>query len=226
MPKVLYVDDDIIVGETIVSFLKMQGFDVQFVTSFDALEVMMRSFMPDVVLLDLEVGNSNGIDEMARLRSYASNVPVIFISSHVDGKYAMQAVNAGAEVYLRKPVDCEELYAYINKVLPNECNETQNAEVKLGQFTFDLINNKLNDADRREVHLTKNERLVLGVLAQNVGKVVARDVFYDKIWPDGNASYDSLNNYVSHLRTKLCQNDEVAIIAKSKEGFMLSLECK
>jgi len=223
MSKVLYVDDDIIVGETIVSFLKLKGLEVQFVTSFSALEVMVRSFQPDVILLDLEVGEDNGVDEMLRVKTYAPNVPVIFVSSHVDGMYAMQAVNAGAEVYLRKPIDCEELYAYINKVLSDGNVGTPKKKIRFGMFTFDLVNNKLYGSDGKEVHLTKNEKAVLGVLVQSVGEVVSRDVFYEKIWPDGNASYDSLNNYVSHLRTKLCYSGNVKILAKSKEGFMLSV---
>lgn len=219
--KVLLVDDDVIQGEVIVTCLKSEGFNVEYVTSLLAMESMVKTFCPNVIVLDIEVGEGNGIDEMRHIREYAPDTPVIFISSHVDSDTAVRALGAGGAVYLRKPFEIVELAAYIRNFSNTE--KTESLVVEIGGVSIDTGNRELTHADGAVERLTKMQLETLLTLIENANKLTPRTLLYNKLWPDGNSSEASLDNLISKLRKMLSSETSLKIETIPKKGFELKI---
>lgn len=220
MTKVVYIDDDPAQGEAVSWGLERNGVSVEYATSYSALEGLVRNFRPDVLLFDLEVNGLDGITEMKKARAYAPDVPVIFMSSHADSVYASDAVIAGAEVYLRKPVDIAELLAYINKYAASRPRGAART-AGIGRLVFDMEENVLTDGGQ-SFSIPNKEAKVLRMLVENMGCIVTRRQLFGKLWPDGNGSNDSLNNYISKIRRLLSADSTITLETLPKQGFRLS----
>lgn len=221
--KVLVVDDDVALGDVIVMCLKSEGYDVEYTTSLLAMESLVGAFRPNIIVLDVEVGEGNGIDEMNHILEYAPGIPVVFISSHVDSDTVVRAIKAGGENFLRKPLDMAELVAYINRYTNNKGNVVTRIE-KIGSVSIGVDDRVLTHADGTTERLTKMQHEVLLTLIHNANNITSRKLLNDKLWPDGNGSSASLDNLISKLRKILSQDTDIKIDTLSKMGFALRLK--
>lgn len=219
--KVLMVDDDVTLGEVVVTCLKSEGYDVEYVTSLLAMESMVKAFRPNVIVLDIEVGEGNGVDEMHHLREYAPTTPVIFISSHVESEMVVKAIGAGGAVYLRKPFEIVELIAYMRSLVKVEVAESR--IVKIGGISLDAEERTLTHADGSIDRLTVMQAEALSTLIENANTPTSRSQLYNKLWPDGNASDASLDNIISKLRKMLAADGNIKIETLPKVGFELKV---
>lgn len=219
--KVLMVDDDVALGDVVVTCLRSEGFNAEYVTSLLAMESMVKAFLPNIIVLDIEVGEGNGVDEMKRIREYAPNTPVIFISSHVDSETLVSAIEAGGTIYLRKPLVLTELMVYLRK-FANVDKETTNV-VKIGNISIDTANRTLTHADGTMERLTAMQQDVMLILIENANKPTSRSQLCNKLWPDGNSSYASLDNIISKLRKTLSTDTTISIKTLPKVGFELKI---
>lgn len=217
--KVLMVDDDVAFGDVVVTCLRMEGFNVEYVTTLLAMESMVKAFHPNVIVLDVEVGEGNGVAEMGHIREYAPNTPVIFVSSHVDSETLVSAIEAGGTIYLRKPLDMTELMAYLRKIA-NVDKKTNNI-IKIGDISIDTANRTLTHADGTAERLTAMQQDVLLILIENANKPTTRTQLCDKLWPEGNYSDASLDNIISKLRKLLTPEVNMKIETLPKVGFEL-----
>jgi len=217
--KVLMVDDDVMLGEIVVTGLKMEGYNVEYVTTLLAMGSIVKAFRPNVIVLDIEVGEGNGVDEMHNIRKYAPNTPIIFISSHVESEMVVKAIGAGGAVYLRKPFEIVELIAYIRSLVKVEMTESH--AVEIGGISIDTEKRTLTHANGSIERLTAMQAEVLMTLIENANNPTLRSQLYDNLWPDGNASDASLDNIMSKLRKVLAIDTNIKIETLRKVGFEL-----
>ena len=116
--KVLFVDDDIALGQVVILALRALGYAAEYCTTLVGIQGVVQEMQPDIMVLDVEIGEKNGIDAVAELKLTAPDTPILFVSSHIAGSEVARALDAGGIAYLRKPFEMEELVAYIRRHTP------------------------------------------------------------------------------------------------------------
>ena len=167
--KILVVEDDTFIGESIKEYFELQNNKVDcFVSSKRALETIHPSYY-DIFLFDIEMEGMSGFELYRELKRYV-DVPVIFLTAYSDIEHIEEAFDLGAVDYIKKPFDLRELELRVKRVLFKGTNY-----IKIGDgYAFDLKKLKLfyNDV---EVELTPNEKYFLELLCQNIGQIVSSE---------------------------------------------------
>lgn len=217
--KVLFVDDDLIIGKAVVLSLQNNGYDVFFQSSLTAIESIISELNPNIIILDVEIGKDDGIDASKNIRNLFPNIPIIFVSSHIDSSVAIRALENGGVTYLRKPFNYDELTAYIKRY----ANIEHINEIKFGMFTLDFYNRILiNNNNNNKQNLNKKESLLLKILVSNINKITLREFIIDEIWNNNYESNKSLNNYIAKIRQYLLEDNSIQIETVSGEGYKLT----
>ncbi|PZF79877.1 response regulator [Jiangella anatolica] len=202
-PRVLVVDDVPALTRALAINLRARGWDV--VTAADgrgALEAAARRH-PDVVVLDLGLPDLSGIEVIAGLRGWTS-VPIIVLSARQDSADKVRALDAGADDYVTKPFDMEELLARLRaawrRSLPSASGESV---VVAGELSIDLARKKVSRSGS-DVRLTPTEWHLLEVLVRNAGTLVSREQLLREVWgPSYSKETGYLRVYTAQLRRKL-----------------------
>lgn len=216
--KVLFVDDDVALGNIVTMALADLGYEIHYQSSLTAIKSVVRELMPDIIVLDVEIGRKNGIDMTPELKMIAPEVPVLFVSSHVDSSEVVRALNAGGVAYLKKPFEIEELVAYISR-------HTVSFHVKpaqIGKFTLNSEDNLLMKGEEMVRKLSVFESKLLKLLMLNIDKVITREQIERELWEDGSGNEQSLNNYIAKLRKYLSEDESLELMTIPKVGYKLS----
>jgi two-component system KDP operon response regulator KdpE len=202
--KILVIDDEEQTVQLIAMLLEQRGFEV--IKAYRADEGLRQAYrhQPDLVLLDVMMNDMTGWDVCTRLREM-SEVPIMFVTARGDVKDIVNGLNIGADDYIVKPFDNEELIARVRAHLRRAPYPELSEELKFdnGNFRINFLNREVW-VDGELVHLTPKEFSLLAVLIQNVGNVVARAELVKQAWGvEYKESVDSLKLYVHYLRQKL-----------------------
>ena len=206
-PLILVVEDDAPVRNLITTTLKANDYRYLVAANGESAILEASSHNPDIVLLDLGLPDLDGVEVIARVRTW-SNMPIIVISARSEDGDKIEALDAGADDYLTKPFSVEELLARLRATQRRLAYMT--AETPTGGAVF--INGKLRVdyaagcawLDGQELHLTPIEYKLLCLLCRNVGKVLTHTYLTQNIW---GRSWDndiaSLRVFMATLRKKL-----------------------
>jgi len=202
--RVLVVDDEPQILRALRINLQARQFDV--ITAADgstALEAA-KNQRPDLLILDLGLPDLDGVDVIRALRDW-TQVPIIVLSGRVGSSDKIVALNAGADDYVTKPFNIEELLARIRAVnrrlLPESVDEDP---VQLGGHTVDLAVKAVRSTDGELVHLTRTEWDLLAILLRNPGKLVSQRQLLHDVWgPTYLNETHYLRQYMAQLRKKL-----------------------
>lgn len=107
--KVLLVDDDVMLSSIITTALKDEGYEVHYQSSLTGITTILNEFKPDIMVLDVEIGTGDSIDNASELKMAAPGTPILYISSHTESHEVARALKSGAVAYLKKPFSVEEL---------------------------------------------------------------------------------------------------------------------
>ena len=199
--KILLVEDDTFIGESIKDYFEMQGNRVDYYSSpKKALEEIYPSNY-DIFLIDINMPEMNGYDFYNELKNYASDVPVIFITAYSDIEHIEKAFELGAADYIKKPFDLKELELRVKRLVFKKTNEVKITE----NYRFDLNKLKLFYKDE-EVELTQNEKYFLEILVKNIGQVVDSETLKDYVWDGKDICSNTIRTHVKKLRNKLKEN--------------------
>jgi len=199
--KVLLVEDDEIIGESIKEYLELKGSKVDYFSS--SKEVLQKVYPShyDIFLLDVNMPEINGYDLYEELKLYTTEVPVIFITAYSDIEHIEKAFNLGAADYVKKPFDLKELELRIKRLVFKNTNKIKITE----DYEFDLNRLKLFYKNE-EVELTQNEKFFLELLVKNLGQVVDFNTLKDYVWEGKNICDNTIRTQVKKLRNKLKEN--------------------
>lgn len=218
--KVIFVDDDTTLGNTVQMGLTYLGYKVHYQSSLIAMESIINEFQPNILILDVEIGDKDGIEDSYRIRTVFKDIPIIFASSHTDSSYTVKALDCGAVTYIKKPIDLEELSAYIKRYA--NCNNTSLA---IGKFSLDLESRELINSENNSSNiLNKKEFDLLKLLLKNKNTTVLRELIIFEIWDNDFSSEQILNNYISRLRKFLSYDNTVTIKTVTREGYKLTIK--
>jgi len=187
-PRILIVEDDSSLAQILRDNLLVDGFDVEWASHADAALGLYRSFVPDLVLLDVMLPDLSGF-ELARVLRHGGKTPIIILSAR------------GENDYVTKPFDMEELVARINTVLRRV--KPTIAAITLAGITIDFRSSTAT-GPRGDLHLTHREFEILRVLAERRSQVVFRDELFREVWGFLDTSTTrSVDRAVSRLRQKI-----------------------
>lgn len=223
--KVLFVDDDTVLGNIATLALNQAGYEVHFQTSLCGIVEVLNELVPNIIILDVEIGNKNGIDTVPELLQQAPDTPILFISSHTDVDYVVKSMQLGAIGYLKKPFDIKELIAYVERFAPFK-KDTCKDFITIGEFQLRHDDYVLIKDGMEMKKLTPFEYKLLFLLAKNQDKVVTREEIETELWGNntvGSSEY-SINNYIIRLRKLLAKDGRISIIAITRVGYKLHIE--
>ncbi len=228
--KILFIDDDTSFGDTVVKTLALYGYEAHYQSTLLLVEDVVRALKPEVIVLDVSVGQKNSIDSIAEIKMVAADTPIIFVSSHTDHKIIDKAIKAGGSVYLKKPFDIEELITYIEaniqkhsaKTHAQISNTDSASDYTIGKFHFKSDDFILYYGSNFEKQLTSKEFGILRCLTININKIVTKENILKEVWRDEMASEHSLTNFIQKLRAILSKDSKVEITTISGVGYRLS----
>ena len=210
---ILVIEDDRAIQNLIATTLEINDYAYQTASSYAEGIMKFTSHNPDVVILDLGLPDKDGIEVIKKVRTF-SGVPIIVVSARTDNEDKINALDEGADDYLTKPFNTQELLARIRVALRHK---SYNAEKDEQSSIFTNGNLKIDYAngcvyvDDEEIHLTAIEYKLLCLLSKNTGKVLTHSYIKKEIWLDDNGcdSQLSLRVFVTNLRKKLKSPDYI-----------------
>ena len=201
--RILIVDDEPQITRVLRTSLNGSGYDVRTAENGDNALAVVREWTPDLVITDVSMPQMNGIELTRRLRSEFS-VPIIVLSVKGEEKTKVEALDAGADDYVTKPIGMNELLARVRRNLARvEPSEPVSTTLEAGDFRID------QDAFRvsirgQDVRLTPKEFELLLHLARNAGRVVTHRKLLNAIWgPNSVEQPEHLRVLVGQLRKKV-----------------------
>ena len=199
MTRVLVVDDEPQMLRALRINLRARDYEVE--VAADGTTALRRagSWRPDLVVLDLGLPDLDGIEVIHGLRGW-TEVPIIVLSGRAGSRDKVEALEAGADDYVTKPFDIEELVARIRAVSRRISSAEPVAPVRVGERTVDLAAKTVSGG----VRLTPTEWRLLDVLLRNPGKLVAQQQLLTTVWgPAYKSETHYLRQYMAQLRRKL-----------------------
>lgn len=197
--KILLVEDNKSIIKGLEYAFAQNGYDCEYCVSFN--EAMQKApFNYDIAVLDITLPDGNGFDLFGKIRKY-SDLPVIFLTAVDDEDSVVNGLELGADDYITKPFSTRELIARIKRVANK--NSKKNI-ITVSGVTLDLDKSAVFE-NGKQLELTALEYKLLSLLMQNAGKVVTRELIFEKIWDvSGNFVNDNtLTVYIKRIRKKL-----------------------
>ena len=210
MTRVLVVDDEPQILRTLR--INLQARDYEVVTAGSgrgALQAASETH-PDLVVLDLGLPDLDGVEVVRSLRTWTS-VPILILSGRLDSQAKVEALDAGADDYVTKPFNVDELFARVRAVTRRANEPEPDALVRIGDWLVDVENKTAGRADGPEgpdgderLHLTPTEWQLLQVLVRQPGRLVGQRQLLLEVWgPSYVEQTHYLRQYMKTLRRKL-----------------------
>jgi two-component system, OmpR family, response regulator MprA len=217
MPTVLYAEDDRAIRTALTTALELEGHDVvAFPDGQQALDWLSNEANPhaaDLIILDVMMPFLDGLTLCRRLRSRGDHTPILMLTARTETSDRVSGLDAGADAYLAKPFDIDELLANVRALLRRVSYHVDAAkELVIADLRVDEAARRAFRANR-ELDLTKTEFDLLVALARNTGVVVTHSSLYEQVWQyDFGPESKTLAVYISYLRRKLDLPDEAPLL--------------
>lgn len=199
--KILIVDDEKGVVDMLKSYFEMQSFQVYTaLNGKDALKQAVHN--PDLVLLDINMPDMDGLTVCEKIRSYIS-CPILFLTARIETADKIKGFQVGADDYIVKPFDIDELGA---RVAAHLRRESRKREQTIFRFFSDMAIDYLKrEAAIKEtvIPLTRREFDIVELLSINAGQVFDRERIYEVVWGlDGDGNSDTVMEHIRKIRSK------------------------
>jgi len=224
--RILVVDDEKRILNFLRTKLKASGYEV--LTAADGFEALdqVQAQEPDLILLDVLMPRMDGFETLKRLRSFCST-PVIVLSAKGSDVDKIKGLGLGADDYLPKPFNPDELIARIEavkrRIKPGQRKQTSEL-LAVGNLTIDFKARKVA-LGNEEKYLTRIEWLLLSELALNIGRLMAYEELLSQVWgPEYRNDIQLLRTWMSRLRAKLERDSDNAELISTipKAGYIMN----
>ncbi len=203
---ILVVDDDRFANALVQFVLSKEGYEVETADNPRGAWQMILKREPDLLILDVTMPYLNGFEFSAKLRSEGYDIPLIFMTAQDTIEAKLQGFNIGADDYICKPYNHQELVARVQAVLrriKKDSTVSNNQSIRGGQIELFPAELKVTIAGRPAVTLTPTEMQVLRVLMTSNGQVVNRDQLLEEVWNESENNSNIVDVYIRRLRVKL-----------------------
>ncbi len=208
---ILVAEDDRQVREALDRILKFEGYGVVTVNDGAAALAAIDEHDPDVVVLDVMMPLVNGIDVCRRLRARGDSRPVLMLTARAEVSDRVAGLDAGADDYLPKPFDLEELLARLRALL-RRFEASADSPLRFEDLEMDVAGMTVRRGDRT-IALTRTEFRILEMLMRHPGVVLDRMTMYTEIWGyDGETTSKALDVHTRYVRRKLEASGEPRLL--------------
>jgi len=217
--RILIVEDDIILADGLLRYLKDARYAADLVTNGEDADNVLVQEVHDLVILDLGLPRLNGYQVLQRLRKRKYNIPVLILTARGTLEERVKGLDLGADDYLIKPFDLPELEARVRALLRRAFNENCN-ELCLGPLCFNIKGQRVTLAGV-PLEISARELSVLETLLRRAGGVVSKEQMHESLcnW-DEDLSSNAIEVYIHRLRKKL-GNSRVIIRTIRGLGYLL-----
>ncbi|MFK7779710.1 MAG: response regulator transcription factor [Candidatus Gracilibacteria bacterium] len=211
--KILIVEDNELLSNNIKTYLKLKNIETKQLFTGTGVNYELTSHNYDLVILDIGLPEVDGIEVCKQIRNSGKNIPILILTarSKIDNK--ISGFNAGADDYLTKPFEYEELLMRINALVRRDYT-VKSENIKLGGKDLGAagpgnielnINSKKITKDGKNIHLSPLELDLLIYLVHNKGKVISKEKLFEKIWGeyDNFKMSRNVDVYIGYIRKKL-----------------------
>ena len=222
--QLLVAEDDPEIRQALDRILSYEGYEVITVNDGAAALEAAREHEPAAILLDVMMPFVDGLAVCRRLRQSGDRTPVLMLTARNELSDRVSGLDAGADDYVTKPFELEELLARIRALVRRTADDIGDV-LTVGPFTLDVPRRQVSGPSG-PIELTRTEFSILELLMRNVGIVLERSVMYDRIWGyDFGDSSRSLDVHIGYLRRKLEVDGTPRLIETVRGvGFVLRAE--
>jgi two-component system response regulator MprA len=209
-PRVLVVEDDEEIAQVLQRSLRLEGYEVRVAADGETALDQSAAFNPDLVILDLGLPKLDGMEVARRLRS-ADDVPILMLTARDALEARVEGLDAGADDYLVKPFERQELLARLRALLRRR-PPRGSASVVVGDLALNPDTHEVSRGGR-DIDLTQREFELLEYLMRNERIVVPRQRLLEEVWGyDPFATTNTIEVFVSNLRRKLESGGEARLL--------------
>jgi DNA-binding response OmpR family regulator len=200
--RVLVVEDDQDIALVLQRSLRLEGYEVRIAEDGVRALEEVHAFLPDLLVLDLGLPRLDGIDVARRMREDADDTPILMLTARDALDSRVQGLDSGADDYLVKPFERQELLARIRALLRRRPPRGM-APLRVGDLTLNPDTHEVRRGDR-DIELTQREFELLEYLMRNERLVISRQKLLDEVWGyDPFSITNTIEVFVSNLRRKL-----------------------
>jgi len=221
--RILLVEDDPSLGETLKDFFEANGLSVAWAQDGNSGLKLFESFHPQLILMDVILPEKDGFEVVAEIRKANTAIPIIFMTgTQIDITYQVKGYELGAVNYLSKPVIPQVVLAQINNLL----SPPSTHRFKLEDMVITIDNQLVTINDKQIILRDKESKLLLHFL-NNQQKVISRNDILQSVW--NNTSFhlnNALDSTVSHLKKALSNFPNIEIASVYGTGYKLTVKKK
>ncbi|EEX93728.1 DNA-binding response regulator [Vibrio orientalis CIP 102891 = ATCC 33934] len=216
--RILIIEDDLLLGRTLVSSLERCGYTVDWLTEGSGVKQVLSLETFTLIILDLSLPDGDGITLLKSLRQAKYDLPIIILSARDSNKDIILGLDSGADEYIGKPFSFEELLARIRVIVRRQSSSSTHIITK-GNFELNL-NDYIVKYNDEVLKLTKNEFKILSYLVSNNSLVVSKPQLLQIIngWSE-TSTENSVEVHIHNLRKKLPNN-----VIKTIRGIGYTIE--
>jgi len=198
MARILLLEDDEILSETLCELLESQGYDVSAVGNGNSVLDITQTHSFELMLFDVNVPDFNGFELLDMLRKSGNQTPCIFLTSLNDIASLSKGFEVGADDYLKKPFDFDELLVRIGAILRKSFSAEKNI-VEYKNLTYKISTNELFEGERLLL-LAPQEQKLLALFFKRQGETITKEEFLYELDNDSESSEGALRVYITKLR--------------------------
>ncbi|MGA1561388.1 MAG: response regulator [Gammaproteobacteria bacterium] len=200
--RILLVEDDAALGQATQAALRLEGYTVDWLRDGQHADDALRSDTFDAVVLDLGLPRKDGLDVLSSLRARGDSTPVLCLTARDTLQDRVTGLDRGADDYLVKPFDLDELNARLRALMRRSAGRAVNW-VECGALRMDVAGHQVQ-IGKESIDLSAREFAILHTLLESAGRVVARERLEDTLYGwDQEITSNALEVHIHHLRKKL-----------------------
>ncbi len=214
MIKILLLEDDTVFAESMIDLLESEGFEITHVKDGEAALDATYDTDFDIYLLDVNVPLLDGFDLLVSLRESGDATPTIFLTALNDIASLAKGFDAGADDYIKKPFEFDELLIRIQAILKKQFKLSED-EIKIGSFIFNIQKNELHDKNGF-IALTPNDLKLTELFFKQPNKTLTKEFILDELYEGKEMGSGVLRVYINKLR-----NVGLPIVTMKGVGYRL-----
>ena len=221
--KVLIIEDEILLANSLKTLLESKGFEVEAVYDGETGTEYAELGIYDLLILDVMMPRMNGYEVARTVRARRCSTPILMLTARSGLEDRIEGLNAGADYYLTKPFDSRELLACVNALLRRQGAEVD--EMPYGNTALDLASGRLIRGDK-QIRLSAKEFDIMRLLLQTRENNLSKETILARVWGfDSNAVENHVEVYIGFLRKKLASiGSNIRIEAVRRLGYHLEAD--
>lgn len=203
--KIMVIDDEPGIVAVMQSYFEAAGYHV--ITAYNGNNAMKKlTKAPDIVLLDINMPDMDGLTVCQKIREYLA-CPILFLTARIETEDKIKGFSAGADDYIVKPFDLDELGARVAAHLRRETRKREQSFLRFfGDMVIDYTKREIT-VDQKQITLSKKEFDIVELLSAHAGQVFDRERIYERVWGlEGGGSSDTIMEHIRKIRIKFAEH--------------------